>query len=65
MLTAGLDVLRDEGRAYAARLVGEGVPLKFHEAVGLPHGMINLRAALPSGVPILDRCIDDLKSYLI
>ncbi|MCY1398281.1 Acetyl esterase [compost metagenome] len=65
MLTAGLDVLRDEGRAYAARLVGEGVPLKFHEAVGLPHGMINLRAVLPSGVPILDRCIDDLKSYLI
>ncbi|MNZ28461.1 Carboxylesterase NlhH [compost metagenome] len=64
LLTAGLDVLRDEGRAYAARLVGDGVALKFHEAAGLIHGLVSVRKALPSAVPILDRCIDDLKSYL-
>jgi acetyl esterase len=65
LLTAGLDVLRDEGRAYAARLVSEGVPVKFHEAEGLIHGMATYRAALPSAVPILDRCLADLKGYLL
>ena len=44
---AGLDVLRDEGLAYAARLQAEGVPVTLLRAEGLPHAFGNLAGALP------------------
>ena len=46
--TAGLDPIRDQGRAYAAALAQAGVPVSFREAVGNIHGFINLRKAIPS-----------------
>jgi acetyl esterase len=49
IMTAGLDPLRDQGRAYAAALVNAGVPTVYREAVGNIHGFINLRKAIPSG----------------
>ena len=49
VMTAGLDPLRDQGRAYAAALVTAGVPTIYREAVGNIHGFINLRKAIPSG----------------
>lgn len=45
---AGLDVLRDEGLAYAARLESEGVPVTLLRAEGLPHAFGNLAGALPA-----------------
>jgi acetyl esterase len=48
VLTCGLDPLRDEGRAYAARLVTSGVPVQFHEAYGQIHGVVTLRGAIAS-----------------
>ncbi|MYZ47283.1 alpha/beta hydrolase [Propylenella binzhouense] len=60
IMTAGLDVLRDEGRAYAARLAESGVRLLFSEAHGLIHGIMNMRAALPSSMTHVERAIDDL-----
>lgn len=48
ILTAGLDPLRDQGRAYAAALITAGVPVVYREAVGNIHGFINLRKAIPS-----------------
>jgi acetyl esterase len=48
VLTAGLDPLRDQGRAYVAALATAGVPVTFMEAVGNIHGFINLRKAIPS-----------------
>jgi acetyl esterase len=48
VVTAGLDPIRDQGRAYAAACVEAGVPTVFREAVGNIHGFINLRKAIPS-----------------
>lgn len=39
--TAGFDVLRDEGEAYAARLEAAGVPTTLRRHEGLVHGWIN------------------------
>ena len=47
ILTAGLDPLRDQGRAYAATLVREGIAVTFREAEGNIHGFVNLRKAIP------------------
>ena len=48
IMTAGLDPLRDQGRAYAAALITAGVATIYREAVGNIHGFINLRKAIPS-----------------
>ncbi|THG39938.1 alpha/beta hydrolase [Sphingomonas olei] len=48
IITASLDPIRDQGRAYAAALVLAGVPVTFREAVGNVHGFITLRQAIPS-----------------
>jgi acetyl esterase len=48
VLTAGLDPIRDQGRAYAAALALAGVPTVFREAKGMIHGFVNLRQAIPS-----------------
>ncbi|MHA6723726.1 alpha/beta hydrolase [Sphingomonas sp. RS2018] len=50
VLTAGLDPIRDQGRAYAARLIEAGVPVVFREAVGNIHGFVTMRRALPSSI---------------
>lgn len=39
--TAGFDVLRDEGDAYAARLLEAGVPVVHHCHTDLIHGFVN------------------------
>ncbi|WBH16001.1 alpha/beta hydrolase [Sphingomonas radiodurans] len=49
VITASLDPIRDQGRAYAAALVLAGVPVTYREAVGNIHGFITLRQAVPSG----------------
>ena len=61
VFTCGLDPLRDQGRAYAAKLVGQGVRTVFREAAGQIHGCMNLRAAIPSAQADLHGCLADLK----
>ena len=61
VFTCGLDPLRDQGRAYAAKLVGHGVRTMFREAAGQIHGCMNLRAALPSAHDDLHACLADLR----
>lgn len=46
--TAGLDPLRDSGRAYAARAAAAGHPVVRLEAAGMIHGFIQFRQAIPS-----------------
>lgn len=48
VVTASLDPIRDQGRAYAAALAMAGVPVTFREMVGTIHGFITLRKAMPS-----------------
>jgi acetyl esterase len=61
VLTASLDPIRDQGRAYAARCVEAGVPTVFREAVGNIHGFINLRKAIPSSQADIEGCATILK----
>ncbi len=48
VVTAGLDPIRDQGRAYAAALAQAGVAVVFREAAGNVHGFVTLRRAIPS-----------------
>ena len=50
VITASLDPIRDQGRAYAAALAEAGVPVVFREAKGNIHGFATLRKAVPSSV---------------
>jgi acetyl esterase len=62
--TAGLDPIRDQGRAYAAACAEAGVPVVFREAKGNIHGFINLRKAIPSSEEDIRMGCDALKLIL-
>ena len=64
IMTAGLDPLRDQGRAYAGALIEAGVPTTYREAVGNIHGFINLRKAIPSSVADVAGALAVLKSMI-
>ena len=64
VVTAGLDPIRDQGRAYAAACAEAGVPVVFREARGNIHGFINLRKAVPSSEADLQGCFELLKLML-
>ncbi len=42
VVTAGFDVLRDEGEAYAAALAEAGTPVEAYREDALPHGFIHM-----------------------
>ena len=65
VVTASLDPLRDQGRAYAAALIKAGVPVIFREAVGNIHGFINLRKAIPSSVGDTAAALAALKGLIV
>ncbi len=44
MVLCGWDPLRDEGKAYADKLAGYGVPVTLREHPGMVHGFMNLTA---------------------
>jgi acetyl esterase len=48
LVTASLDPLRDQGRAFAAKLVKSGVETAYYEAHGNIHGFAGYRKAIPS-----------------
>jgi acetyl esterase len=64
VLTAGLDPLRDQGRAYAARCAEEGVETIYLEVEGTIHGFLNLRKAIPSAGGDFARCLDYLRPWV-
>jgi acetyl esterase len=61
VVTASLDPIRDQGRAYAAACIEAGVPTVFREAKGNIHGFINLRKAIPSSEEDIIGCVEVLK----
>jgi acetyl esterase len=54
VVTAGFDVLRDEGEAYAARLADAGVPVRRRRYAGLVHGFCNATAVSGSARAAMD-----------
>jgi acetyl esterase len=48
VVTAGLDPLRDNGRAYAAKCIEAGVDVTYREVAGTIHGFACFRKAIPS-----------------
>ena len=64
ILTAGLDPLRDQGRAYAGALINAGVPVIYREAAGNIHGFITLRQAIPSSKTDVVGALMALKTML-
>lgn len=65
VVTASLDPIRDQGRAYAAALIEAGVPTVFREAVGNIHGFITLRKAIPSSVGDVAGMLVVLKAVIV
>ncbi|MCH7627437.1 alpha/beta hydrolase [Novosphingobium sp.] len=55
ILTAGLDPLRDQGRALAGLIAATGTEVHFIEAQGLIHGLATMRGAFPTADRIMRR----------
>ena len=64
VVTASLDPIRDQGRAYAAACIEAGVETIYREAAGTVHGFINLRKAVPSSADDIKGCVAALKLLL-
>jgi len=64
VFTCGLDPLRDQGRAYAAKLIAAGVQVSFREAAGQIHGCMTLRQAIPSTQDDLHACLRELRAMV-
>jgi acetyl esterase len=64
IVAAELDILRDEARAYAARLVGAGIETFYMEAAGFPHGWAGMPRFLPSAQAYLQRALGVLGPLL-
>ena len=64
LVTAGLDPLRDQGRAYAGKLIASGVHTVYREASGNIHGFANLRKIIPSAHDDVVACLNALKLIL-
>ena len=54
VVTAALDPLRDEGRAYAAKAIEAGVQVTYREVPGTIHGFASYRRAIPSAAADVD-----------
>jgi acetyl esterase len=58
VVTAGVDPLRDSGRAYAAALTAAGGTGRLLELPGMPHGFAHLVALSPAAEAALDQVLD-------
>ena len=63
MLTAGFDPLRDEGRAYAERLIDAGVKTTYVNYPGTIHGFFSLTRFLQQGIRANDEAAGVLAAF--
>jgi acetyl esterase len=64
VLTAGCDVLRDEGKAYADRLARAGVPVEYQCFEGTIHAFMSFAGAIPLGLEGLSFVASRLRAAL-
>lgn len=64
VVTAGFDVLRDEGIAYVERLRADGVPVAHHHYPGTIHGFLWMQAAVDECSQMLRAVSGSLKEVL-
>ena len=65
VITASLDPIGDQGRAYAGALAVAGVPVIFREAKGNIHGFVTLRKAIPSSAGDVAGALAALKTVIV
>ena len=63
VLTAGYDPLRDEGRAYANRLIDAGVKVTYTNYPGTIHGFFSLTRFLPQGLKANDEAAAVMRAH--
>ena len=64
VITADYDPIRDEGRAYAARLAAAGVPVRATNYLGVPHAFFNYPGATLIGRQALLELVTELHRHL-
>ena len=64
VLTAGYDVLRSEGEAYAARLAADGVPVTHTPYPGMTHGFLRMPAIVDRANDAIDGVAAAVRSAL-
>ncbi len=64
MVTAGHDMLRDEGRLYAQRLREAGVDTTHQEHPTLPHGFVNVMGVVPAALAAMEDLATEIKRLL-
>lgn len=65
VVTAGYDPLRDEGNAYARRLIDAAVPTTHLENPSLPHAFLIMTGRVPVADKAVHRALDALAEHLL
>jgi acetyl esterase len=60
VITAGFDPLRDGGTAYAERLVGDGVPVRYDNYEDMIHGFVGMPESIDRATEALADAATDL-----
>jgi acetyl esterase len=64
VVTAGFDLLRDEGEAYAAALRAAGTTVRAYRLSGLGHGFVNMTGVCPAAHSAMVRIAHDVRELL-
>src|SRR3546814_5742088 len=62
IITADCDPLRDDGFRYAQRLREAGVPVRFENYMGMPHGFLSLASLCPAAPLCIELLVEELRS---
>jgi acetyl esterase len=64
VVTAGFDILRDEGEAYAAALASAGTMVRAYREPTLPHGFLHMTALVPAAQAAVVRLAREWRELL-
>jgi acetyl esterase len=64
VVTAGFDILRDEGEAYAAALADAGVVVRLRRFATLGHGFVNMTGITPAAHDAMIAIARDLRRLI-